>query len=352
MLRALKKRVVRQRIQREAEARTETRDAILWDILPGRKCRVKIQGSNALIVATYPENWEEKPAWLKPGNAVKILHTAGNRNRIELIGHGQAIPTPVAGAMLPPVAPGQDGLLSDGYVHALPEPGMYVWIQTGIYRIGGVTLVLQAMAATEDNMANAGMGVPIDITAAVRAVDAAHASLWRYDIFAIGADGVIDYIKGTAGAGPTMPATPTNHVRLGYVLVPPGVTEITGDLVNRGYTEPFVSQLVVTAADMDLAWGENSTAITVTVQDQYGHTMTAQPWWIDAEITSGSGFINDAALAQTANKRTDNGQAVFTYTRDTSGTEASPRIEFRLVENAELFGLAIIVLRDMTGDIL
>lgn len=349
----LKRRSVRQRIQREADARTETRDAILWDLLPGRKCRVKVQGSDALIVASYPENWEQTPAWLKPGNAVKILHTAGNRNRIELIGHGQAIPTPVSGPMFPNVATGPDAVISDGYLHALPDPGMYVWIETGAYRVGGVTLVLPPMAATADNIADASMGVPINITAAVKAVDAAHSSLYRYDLFVIGADGVIDYVKGTAAAAPAMPATPTNHVLLGYVLVPPGVTEISADLVNRGYVEPFVSQLETVVADMDLAWAETSTTITLTVRDQYGKAYAPQRWWVDAEIVEGSGFINDAGDAQTASKRTASGTGVvvFTYTRALAD-ETSPRIEFRLRDNPELFGLAVIVLRDETGDIL
>jgi hypothetical protein len=91
-------RFLKQKTNGMIQQRVESRDAILWDVQTDvRRARVKIQGSSTLVVAYYPENWEATPVWMKPGNAVRISHTGGVRGRIELVGHGTLIPTPIEG---------------------------------------------------------------------------------------------------------------------------------------------------------------------------------------------------------------------------------------------------------------
>ena len=109
----LRKRVIRQQVRREIAARKETVDGILWDILSDRLCRVKVLGSNTLLVARYNENTEQKPVWMKPGNAVKLLHTGGNRHQLEVVGNGQAVPMPTGAAMFPTIETGEDTVLPD-----------------------------------------------------------------------------------------------------------------------------------------------------------------------------------------------------------------------------------------------
>jgi len=82
-------RLLKTRVRRQITQAQELRDAIVMDVNPGSHyCRVKIQGSNTLIKAWYPENWESTPVYLKPGNAVRINLPGGNKSRIEIMGHG------------------------------------------------------------------------------------------------------------------------------------------------------------------------------------------------------------------------------------------------------------------------
>src|SRR4030067_2969264 len=89
-------KILRQKNQKAIKLSNETWDAIVWDVQPDQKtCRVKRQGSSKKITVNYPENWEKTPVYLKSKNAVKIMHTGGNRTRLEVVGHGQYIPSPV-----------------------------------------------------------------------------------------------------------------------------------------------------------------------------------------------------------------------------------------------------------------
>jgi hypothetical protein len=357
MLHQYGKRFLRQKTRRETAKRIETRDAILWDVFPDDKyCRVKIQGSNTLIKAQYPENWQQTPTYLKPGNAVRIQHIGGNRNRIEIIGNGGTIPTPTGASMFPAAEAGQDAVLSGCTVNSLEDPDMYVWIETGTCRIVGVTYSLEAMTASESNPATAAMAVPIDITAAVIAVDAAHSSLFRMDAFVVGTDGVVDYVKGTAAEAPSLPDTPGGHIQLGWVLVPPGATTIPGSMVNAAYVEPFVSQVVAEVSVETLSYEEieevivwdTEATVTVSVRDQYGNLMTGTNWGILAEFESGDGELDEEYPSLTKYLGTD-ATGTFDYVRTAPETDETPIIKFTLVQDPSLFGYAAIFLYKYLG---
>ncbi len=352
MLHQYGKRFLRQRTQRETAKRIETRDAILWDIFPDDKyCRVKIQGSNTLIKAQYPENWQQTPTYLKPGNAVRIQHVGGNRNRVVIVGNGAAIPTPTGAAMFPVAQAGPDAVLGGCKVKAT-DAGMYIYIETGTYRIDGTTYTLSAMTAAETNIATAAMGVPIDVTHLVKALDAASSTLYRFDLLVVGADGTVDLIKGTSGASPTMPDVPADHVALGWVLIPPGTTDITGALINRPFAEPVASTLNVTVADDDLAWAEETTTVTVEVLDQYERAITGTNWGIHGEFVGGNGTLDGSSTA-TRNTGTPSNSTVFTYARGLADPgDESPRLKFSLTQNPDVQMQTVILLRDASGDIM
>jgi site-specific recombinase XerC len=112
------------RVLNSAAAKTrdqvaETRDAILYDIPGNGICRVQIQGSTELITARFPQNAESAPAWLKPGNAVRITNRGGLRGYIEITGHGQLLTTGVSAPTIPTPA---DAVLTGCAVVAIPAP--------------------------------------------------------------------------------------------------------------------------------------------------------------------------------------------------------------------------------------
>lgn len=355
----LKKRILRQRAQREAVARTETRDAILWDVLSDKKCRIKILGSNTLLTANYPENWESTPVWLKPGQAVRVNHTSGNRNILTLVGFGTAIPDPVGGALLPVLGAGEDAVLSGLDIYPYQTPAMAVYITTGTYRVGGTNYTAGPITMAAGSALTMGSGAPIDATAAAVAIAAAHGSLPRLDLLVIGTDGVVDRVAGTAADPPIEPNVPSGHLRIGNVLVPPGVTAIKGEHVNRSYTPPEATQLVITAvSDTELAWGENTATITLAVRDQYGNNVNGH-WGVKATINPGTGYIDDNATVSTATKYTTTNlgnpaaTVTFTYTRNLAASpEKSVVLAFEMLSVAGFTTGQSLLLYDSGGNLL
>lgn len=352
----LKKRIIRQRAQREAVARTESRDAILWDVLSDKQCRIKILGSNTLLTANYPENWENTPVWLKPGQAVRVNHTAGNRNILTLVGFGTAIPEPTGGALLPTIGIGMDAVLSGLKIYPFSTPAMAVYVTIGSYRIGGANYTAGPITMAAGSALTMGSGAPIDTTAAALTIAAAHSSLPRLDLLVIGTDGVVDRVAGTAADPPAEPAIPSGHLRIGNVLIPPGCTAIKAEHSNRTYTPRELTAIVVTAvSDDSLAWGENSCTITIQAQDQYGNGINGH-WGIKAEITRGSGFIDNNGELSTATKYTTtnlglaNDDVTFTYRRDLAASpESSPFIQFTMIQNEALVAAQYVALYDSGG---
>jgi len=356
------KKFLRQRMGEASAQKQETRDAILWDVLPDQRlCRVKIQGSNELIVARYPENWEQTPFWLKPGNAVKVMHTGGIRGRIEVIGHGQLVPTPVAGDQFPTPATGKNAVLTGCQLIEVPgQPRMAVLVLTGTYRISGTVYSLGGMLLGNANFILGDGAALGEVAGAVAINSAPSAGLARIDRIAVGMDGIIDYIAGTSASSPTAPSTPANHVSLGTVLVPSGITEITNNNINRSWSEPVPSELLITIADDDLAWDEVSTNVRVQVCDQYRRGISgpasSNGWYIQLEIYSGNGTVHSN---EEGNSTTIIGGHTgilsyydFTYTRNQEPDDNSPVLRAIVNVGNEIEAYAKIFLGDESGNIM
>lgn len=348
MIHSLRKRLIRQRVQRETAKKVETRDAILWEVIPSQKvARVKIQGSDTLLQARYPENVRKSPEWLKPGSAVRVQHVGGNRNSVELVGCGLNVPTPVPGGSAEPtIGAGENCVLTGCQLYA--AGGMTVRISTGTYRINDIPYTLSSnivMTAGSNIVMTAGSPIVMGQSAGIVTISAASSS-YRMDGIFVGIDGVIDYIVGTPDAtNPQVPDTPAGHVLLGWVFVPGGTTEITQDLINYPFVEPFVSQMTATAALDRLTWSDSSTTITVEVLDQYGHGITGTRWIITATITDGTGTITSTGYTESGYS------ATFTYQRNNPKVdEICPVfIEFTLVQDTGIQMLAVLLLEDEFG---
>jgi len=296
-------------IKKNIRVRSETRDAVLWDIdWANRICKVKVQGSNEQIAAHFPQNEAIHPNYMRLGNAVRIVHKGGVRGHFEVVGHGMALPTPVSGDYHPPEADLVDGLLSGGQVTAAGD--LTVEIADGTYRIDGTTYVLSGdnfgfytMDDTDpitmaDPYAPATMGdaegeyttmtdtdpevmnevVPPMTMGSVGTYvldDPPTGNKLRYDCFYVGTDGIITYLKGAAASSsPTKPSIPADTVMLGeYILVWTGLTEITQANIGMDYLAEYPTSVEITAVDeFDWDGGDDTPEknVTATVYNQYG----------------------------------------------------------------------------------
>jgi hypothetical protein len=146
--------------------------------------------------------------------------------------------------------------------------------------------------------------------------DAASATKFRYDIVVAGEDGDAHVVKGTNDSGePTMPSTPADHVRLGWVLIYPNMTEVTAGDINRLYTEPAPAELRCVVADQDLAWGDTTTTLAISVRDQYGNTISlgGAGYGVTISWSSGNGTLSYGGASQDES-------AAFSFYMDPSAT--------------------------------
>lgn len=357
-------KLLKQKTQKQLRQAQELRDAIVFDVTPAdRYCRVKIQGSAEYIKAYYPENWEQTPSFLKPGNAVRITHPGGNRGRIEIAGNGILRPTDVNSQKISvtPETLTDTVLTGCGLSPSKPE-SMSIKVAYGTYRIDGITYTLTGMLMDNAGIEMDRLDLLMDEVSDSATFDAAHSSFFRYDSVCIGIDGVIDVVKGTSFAtGGTIPAPPSalpDHLRLGWVLIPPNTTEITGGLINKYYTAPVAAYLTNTIADNELEWGKNTTTITIYARDQYGNLINGN-YYITMTWTRGNGTLSrsgDSATSPTAFTFNFTGTyAEVTYTREGEPTppdeydEESPIITIADADPTISNTVAYILLYDITG---
>jgi hypothetical protein len=256
-MRGYSKKIIRNRLQTAMARKAETRDAILWDVLPDQHyCRVKIQGSDELIIARYNENWEQTPQWLKAGNAVRIVHRGGVRGYVEIVGHGQNIPTAiVGGSMTPPVDTLPDAILAGLTIHAATESAededgniiyvgnMSVIVYDGSYRINGITYAVNnlgsPMIMQEDSPHIMGELISMNTDVVVLTFDeVATSGKYRYDLVVVGTDGIVEVYKGSEAYEPIIPDTPADHLLLGFVLIVSDIDEIRPWHINRYWENP------------------------------------------------------------------------------------------------------------------
>lgn len=350
-------------MQRNIESHTETLEAICWDVLPDQKlARCKIQGTNEFIVAHYPLNWEKDPVWRKPGNSVTISHTGGIRARVELIGHGAYIPTPVEGATSPTPAADPDAILWGCGVLAVNPAAMCVGVAAGAYRIGGETYYLGGEGGEDGEIpmeegstlemdSEIGMGT---IYAGAVNIDAAPTTPgnYRYDLIVVGADGVLDYVKGTESADPVVPSVPASHLECGRILLFYGMTEIGQIWINKPWSEPIASSIYAIPDDDELAWAELTADILIGVKDQYGNALAPETTWpFEISFTSGNGNIGGVDYPGTYSGETAADHYEVTYTRDQEVTDVSPLLSVTLLGlHVNISTLCYIVLLDAGGD--
>lgn len=367
------KRKIRRSVDRRAALKVPDRDAIVWSVeLAQHYAYVKIQGSNEQVKAHFPKNWYDNPYWLKPGNAVRVRHRAGNRGYIEIIGEGRAIPSPVAGGTFPELPNLPNGVLTGlAVTQTTPLPTMAVAVAAGTYRISGVIYSFTAPSTESPLMQNPAVMTmtatdPVVMGAGEHRVDIDPAPVTsgkcRYDILVIGTDMVIDYIKGseaTYSAGPTAPSTPSNHVLLATIFVQYGMTEILNSDINSEWTTPALAYMDFSCgcSDCELGWSliddYPTCTVTLVARDQYGQARNeANGATVEVTMTGTGTFkcSQDADYHSSATKGYGSmvgSSCTFTYKRDqTEDPEQAPLFQVRVIGYGVLTCLAYISLEN------
>lgn len=359
-MRLYNKRFITKNAEKKAREVQETRDAILWDVLPSQKlCRVKIQGSGEYITAHYPENWEQTPSWLKPGNAVKVMHTGGIRGWVEIVGHGQVVPTPLSGSAAPTPAPGPDAIITGCNLSQIPNiPQMAIMVSTGTFRISDIVHILDAIAMDESTIFEMGMGGEMGSVAAVSSIATASAIYFRNDLVVVGANSVVDIVKGANfSTVEIIPAMPSGHILIGKILVYPNMNKILTSDINKSFYSPTPKNITFSIADDDLAWGELSTAVVVNVIDQYGNAYAGAGagFYITLAIISGNGAVSSVEEGSSATiigqhtGATDHSDFIYTRGGADPG-DHSPILQATIELDYAIQRTAHIVLRDVAGN--
>jgi hypothetical protein len=362
-MRSYGKRIIKRGAESAVSQKVETRYGVIWDInLSLRVAYVKIQGSNKQIKAYFSQNWTQVPSWLKEGMAVKLQHTGGIRGRIEIVGEGNLIPSAVSGSDTPTLPADEDDIITGLEVIEIPYgTWMKAMVKVGTVRLAGITTTVDAITMSNSAIFAMGMGGFMGEIAGIVSIDAAPSSgNFRYDMVVIGDDLAFDYVKGTASGDPVMPAIPADHLKCGHILLYAGMTDITQGDIDKTYSAPYVSSLVTTIADSDLAWAELSTTVTVAVEDQYGNAILSSGlgWELTLAITSGNGTISEpggtsSLTSVSAFTGAASNQIIFTYTRDQLDPgDVSPALQISISGYPGITSYGYIILRDASGDIM
>lgn len=299
-------------IDRATRAKTETRDAIIWDVVEeDRVCQVKIQGSSEFIYAHYPRNQTTIPKWCKIGNAVRIIHKGGNRGYMEIAGEGRAAPT---GLGTPPVPTSADAVMTGLSAWATSPETMSITVDSGTYRIDGTIYSSDGTGSNyyvmdddpitmDDDLAE------MDTSSGAIVIDAAPADgYYRYDAIVLGINGVFDVIKGTAvTADPVKPNVPVDHALIAYVLVVGGITGISQSVIGLDWTAPRAVYIISETdpiCEIGLTWDSESppdvsqeATITATLYDQYD-TVYSGTWTWTFGILAGIGVLFKSLVGQ------------------------------------------------------
>lgn len=351
-------------IDERTKERQESRDAILWQI-DGDECRVKIQGSNEMVVAKYHRNQLQNPSWLRLGNAVRVSHRGGVRGYFEIIGEGCAIPTPISGDTFPAIGGLTDGIMSGLLVSVTDPSSTQLVIEGGTYRLDDTIVTIQAIpvgyilmndpAPMTMGVENYALGVQMAFLLNAGPAD----GLFRYDIIVVGADAVLDLVEGIAVAvDPVVPDVPEDHGLVATILRVGGETAIETVDLYVAYSTP-VPVILEYVYDSTFEWDAvddtPETTIQINIKDQYDNAVSnADGWILKFKKQLGTGEVWSIDSGWDADEVQQNLISLSTYTfkyrRNQLVAEVSPAFYITLESNSCIYGFASIVLLDNGGD--
>lgn len=361
-MRSYGKRFLKNDMRRAADATAETRDGIIIDIdNVNRWCRVKIQGSEEFVVAHYPENTNNQPEWMQPGNAVRLCHKGGVRGKVEVIGRGQTIPTGLNTKPPNPVIPvdcimdGCEIFLPDAHRDAFGAGWGIIWIRTGTYRGNGMVKALRPIPCRKSNPLKMINRPVVGRVVDQFVVKMPPPELWAYCRFMINPQsGKVEMISSGNKTEPALPEVPEGKLDLGWVLLQGGQTSIDEWYINAYWQRPAATYILIDSP-FYLEWGTTVAMVTVTVYDQFSRPIAGQ-WSAAVSITKGTGFVGTSEAGALTRAITVYAQGkatlAFVYRRNTIGVEISPTIRIAINEMAGHVDELYISLVNQNGDYL
>jgi len=363
-MRTYNKRFLTSNIKKISEKNLEIKSGIVWSISTANKyCMIKIQGSTDQIKAWYPASWGTLPGWVKIGAPVQMRHRLGLRGSMEIFAQGQILPIDSLNPTLPTA---DDRIIEGCKIGSIPnEPQMMALIHTGVVRIGGSTITIDAIKMSATCNYRMGMGGRMNDVAAISTIAVAPScvSNLRYDLFQVGADAVIDLITGTTfrntATAATISSVTTDHVEIGRILIPYGKTQILNKDANVEWIVGKGIFLNTTWDNNDLSAIQTTAAITIKVIDQYGLDINRDQgsgWRMELEIAQGTGSVSSTEGSSTsligANTGTTSNSYTFTYTRLGTALDISPILTAKAISNYDIESDIMILLRDSSNNII
>ena len=288
--------------EQQVQNKKETRDGILWDIPSATQCRVKIQGSDTLVVCNYPQNTSSKPSWMKIGGAVRILHRGGSRGNIEVTGQGNS--NPMNAVSIPtPIMPVDAVLSGCKVVQISTGAQMAIMVLTGQVRISGQVLAVPAIKMSVGSAYKMDMGGYMGTIAAVFAVPSVPQGYYRQDIIVINSSGAVQYIQGIQFSSvEIMPVTPANCLLLNNILVIGGVAAMSQANVGIHWDSPYLANIKAAFEQSGGACYSNwplgtGYQVNFTAYDQYGNVF-AGAWTESLTLLTGAATVQQLSAGR------------------------------------------------------
>lgn len=272
---------------------------------------VRIQGTQEDIYLPWSKNFEDVPPFVRINNPVLIQMVKGNKLRLEIVGNGGMLPTPVDGSSVLSTNPASANAIITGasvFVHELG--GMFLRITYGTVRIDDVLYTLPGIL-----MGNPSLGVMgsnptelMGITGGIVELDPAPAAPnFRIDMISMGEDRILDITKGAeAPSDPVAPTLENNHVLISYILVPYETVDLRQSYIGNAFADSYMAEFYLTMPDMATDWtqvvegppgtwtlptAQKQVTGTVTILDQYGKPLYGT-YSVKVEIDDGNGYLN------------------------------------------------------------
>ena len=331
------KKFIKRGVDRQIFGAKESRDAIVISVDQAtRSCIIRIQGTDEDIYAPWPEGMFQQPPYLRVGQSVAVRHPKGNGTKMQILGEGVVIPTPVGnGSVLPTQPSTDDTVVSGGAVTV--GTGLALSVASGSYRIEGTLYTLAADTVTLST--------------------APSSPNFRIDMLSVGADGTIDITAGTPHAtAPVAPSLASNHAFIKYIMVPYGTTQLDQALHVGKTAAPELYGFALSMSDTEMVWADTTSTGTIDINDQYGKAFPGS-YGITVDFTRGNGSLNSEAAGASLSFTWTSPSSTFTYTRggydsvNTGGDpDESPIFKAYLTGNTDFYAEVWIKLYDSLGD--
>jgi len=359
MSRRIGRKWLRERTERAVAARVGTLQGRLVEIdHTARTCLVDVYGYGVPLLAARVSG---QTSGYVPGMLVRLEDTGSLHRKYSVVGPGSSGPaTPSDDPRATSVFQRLEGMSIRSFEGTVdPPPEHLVWVEPGMYRLGGHRRELEAWTLGEADAVDADLSWGVFLGSIGGVADLsptpAVAGQVRFDLVTVTAAGVIGAVHGVpvpAGRVPQVPALPAGSARVGQVLRRYGVDEIPQADIGLVWHVPYPVAVEVDLEYEEMAWGQETCQIITRFLDQRGLPMF-RDWQMTLSVTAGTGRVYAPGWGFSRTSRTqlltDTDRALWTYYRDRLPGDVSPTLTLTVPDNEGLRSQLQISLLDEHG---